>query len=151
MSRKTLLLGTMMAVTVVLLAVSLSRTARADRPYDARSLRGEYFFNMIEIRNETSGGIPVVDYCDQAGTVTFDGAGGGSVDLVRRCSFSGSGSSVFPFTYTVSPDGSLLLRAEGDDDDLHGQILDGGRLLLMDSTTSTSTSLLVQHVVAAKR
>lgn len=111
-----------------------------------RDLDGDYQFTVIEVY--TSGGI--INYCDQAGTVTFDSASGtATVSGTKRCNGVVGPIIPEPLTYAVSPDCNVEITSPYDT--VHGQIVNNGRIVLLDGTTSPDPDKLFFHGVAAKQ
>ena len=145
--------GVSTALTLVAPAAAVAGSG-----FSASDLSGEYVFHLTEIRTEYdySSGVPVAvtDYCDQAGTLNFDGVSTMIVSETRRCSFTGT----FPATtatlnYSVAPDGSVSITdpAEPIPDPVHGQIVNRGKGILVDGTTRTNPNVLIFHGEAIKR
>jgi hypothetical protein len=119
----------------------------AGGPYSTSSLRGEYHYNLVQLRiGETT---PNIDYCDEHGTITFDGAGGGTGTGTRKCSISGTATGSRDFTYTVNADGEALITEVGETEATRGQLVKRGRIILIDGTTR-SFDTLIMHGVAVK-
>ncbi len=120
--------------------------------YDNRSLRGDYKFNIVEVRSIARGGI---DFCEETGTASFDGRGNASVASVRRCSNPPSTEkTTSALTYAVKTDGQVTFDDVGGPagSTTHGWIVDGGNMILVDGTTRSGTSdTLVTHGVGAKQ
>ena len=131
--------------------------ALAGSGFSNRDLSGDYLFHLAEIRieydNSSGVPVPVTDYCDVAGTLSFDGMGAMAVNGTRRCSFTGSGADASALNYSVNPDGSFLVTDPADPtpDPVHGQITDRGNSLLIDGTTRTNPNVLMFHGAAMKR
>jgi len=126
--------------------------ALAKKPFTNASLTGDYFFILSQVRTEFVGGVATTNYCDSAGTITFDGAGGATVTEVRRCSVTGTVTETNTLFYTVNADGSFLIdEVAGFTDPEHGQILAGGASLLIDGTTRTNPNVHIFHAVAMRR
>jgi hypothetical protein len=139
-------IGNALAALTVLGAIMLAGCAGGS--YSAASLRGEYHYNLVQLRiDETA---PNVDYCDEFGTITFDGTGGAEGVGERKCSVTGHATESGRFTYTVSPNGAVLMTEAGATEATHGQIVKRGKMVLIDGTTRTS-GILVMHGVAAKK
>ncbi len=116
-------------------------------PYSTSSLRGEYHYNLVQLRiDETA---PNVDYCDEHGTITFDGAGGAAGTGTRKCSISGNATESGNYTYTVDADGEALITEVGETEATRGQLVKRGRIILIDGTTR-APEILIMHGVAAK-
>ncbi len=125
----------------------LALSGCAGGPYSTSSLRGEYHYNLVQLRiDETA---PNVDYCDEHGTITFDGAGGGVGNGTRKCSLTGNATEAGSFTYTVDADGVALITEVGETEATRGQLVKRGRIILIDGTTR-SPGILIMHGVAAK-
>ena len=147
-----------LALIIVLSAAVLwmNRTsAVAEGGYSARDVSGEYVFTLVEIGTEEdpSTGERLTDYCERAGTFYADGAGTMLYTGTRRCSLSGLESGTATLIYTVDPSGSVLMIAAGDPpgNAAHGQIVDHGRVLLLDGTTQSDPNNLIQQGMAVKR
>jgi hypothetical protein len=119
--------------------------------YDNASLNGAYLFSVTEVHDPGT-----LTYCDQAGTVTFNGAGSVTVNGTSRCS---DGAIVttptlsFTIDYAVNPDGSFTITDPGAPGEaVHGQIvLDGSSLLFDGTMQGTSANDYLDHGVAMKR
>ncbi len=110
-----------------------SEPAEAVKTYSIADLSGSYFFVNMETREEEVGGSIVPDRCSGFGTITFDGAGNATLIGTRRCSVSGTfANDASNFTYTVSPEGGVLLTEEDYTDSTHCQIVNKGGMLLCD-------------------
>ncbi len=132
-----------------LLLTTFSLPVLADKAYSEKDLDGVYVYNLVEIRaDETTGAI---DYCDQYGTVTFNGDGTGTNTGTRKCSYSGNFTETTDFTYTVSPDGVLLVTQVGEPYPARIQLVDKGRMGLIDSSTRLEPHIFVQHGVAVEQ
>lgn len=115
--------------------------------YTVRDLSGTYRYNLIELRTvETA---PEIDYCDEYGTAVADGAGHLVASGTRKCSVTGSATDSHDHTYTVAPDGTVLVTEVGASESTRGQIVDGGKILLIDGTTR-GPGILVMHGVAVR-
>ena len=133
-----------------LLLTTFSLPAQADKAYTEKDLDGVYVYNLVEIRaDETNPAI--IDYCDQYGTVTFNGDGTGTNTGTRKCSYSGNFTETTNFTYTVSPDGVLLITQAGEPYPARVQLVDKGRMGLIDSSTRLEPWIFVQHGVAVEK
>src|SRR5262245_52377236 len=97
-----------LSVTGVVTLVAVN-SARAQRPFDLRSLQGTYVGGLIEVRQDPVRTGPI-EYCDSAGTFTFSGKGTGTSSLTRRCSLAGTVVDTLTFTYTVAPDGVANIK-----------------------------------------
>ena len=134
-------------------SVAMKRVASGSPPaYTNASLNGDYPFIFTEVYDPIT-----LTFCDEAGTVSFDGAGNGLVDSTRRCSngatvttTSTSNHNIF---YNVNSDGSFTLSdSVADPQPLHGQItLDGSSWLLDGTLLATSASKFLNQAVAMKR
>jgi hypothetical protein len=118
--------------------------------YSNASLVGDYLFIFKEISGPFN-----LTFCDQAGTLSFDGVGTALVDGISRCS-DGTNVTTTPFSgtkfYEVNSDGSFTLGDQPDPAPLHGQIVLDGNSLLLDGTLAvSSTTQLIKQVVAMKR
>ncbi len=138
-------------------AVSLLVTylpAAAGPGFSNRDLDGEYLFILTEIRNESPppSTTPVFNFCDHAGTLSFNGAGTLTVTDTQRCSVPGTGpvTETFTLNYSVSPDGSFTVT-NPDGSLVHGQILNHKRALLFDGTMYTDPNRLIFQGVAMRR
>ncbi|MCK5396019.1 MAG: hypothetical protein KAJ32_08510, partial [Gammaproteobacteria bacterium] len=129
--------------------VSMKRVTAGTAPtYSNASLKGKYLFNFTEIYDPGT-----KTYCDQAGTLSFDGAGTAQGDGMMRCT-DGSTVTTTAFTdtldYFVESDGSFMLG--GLVEPLHGQIALDGSSLLLDGTLTVSTATkLLNQGIAMKR
>ncbi len=124
------------------------------RTFSNKDLKGDYLFILVEIRTEPAFG-GATNYCDKAGTISFDGVGPVGTATVsgftQRCNVATSPGVVAQF-YQVNPDGSFLLdEAPAFLDPVHGQIVDNGNALMLDGTTRTNSNVLIFHIVAMKR
>ena len=132
-----------------LLLATFSLPTQAGKIYTLSDLDGVYVYNLVEIRrDETSSAI---DYCDQYGTATFDGNGNGSNTGTRKCSYSGPATETEAFTYYVYPDGVVEITSGNDLHPTRGQMVDKGRMILIDSTTRLEPWIYVQHGVAVEQ
>lgn len=134
-------------VTVVLVFLVTGLPAHADKTYSEKDLKGTYYFNMVQIRQDET---IEVDYCDSYGTMTFDGAGGATSSGTRKCSVTGSVTDSNDFTYTVSTTGVVLITEVGFTDPTRAQIVDKGRMLLVDGTTRDPL-IYVSHGLGVKQ
>ena len=112
------------------------------------SLNGDYQFIAAEVYD------PGTDtFCDQGGTISFNGSGAFTMSGTKRCS-DGATVEVSSISdaggYTVNPDGSFNVTGQ-DGEVFHGQILLDGNSLLLDSTGRLSAGTLLNHGVAMKR
>jgi hypothetical protein len=124
----------------------------AGKPFTNADLNGSYLFILTQIRTENVGGTPVTNYCENAGTIAFDGAGAVTVNSVRRCSATGTVVDVGAFVYAVNADGSFLVdETPVFADPVHGQIVDRGAHLLLDGTARTNPDIMIFHGVAMRR
>ena len=139
---------TLFAMLVVAGTSTLAiRVADAAHGFSDRTLRGRFFINLIEIRQEPAG----VDFCDITAVFRFDGRGSAVGESTRKCSLTGTVTGSGSFVYAVAPDGQFLLTEAGGSSPIHGQIVHNGRLLLFDGTTATSPQVLVQNGTGARR
>ncbi len=154
MLRSLVFVGALVAVLLI------AGPASAGGGFSNRDIQGEYIFTLSEIHQEydysVNPPIPVLDYCEMAGTLTADGIGMITVAGTRRCSFTGTGQITPPkntLNYSVSPDGSFTAYDPADPNPglLHGQIVEHGRSLLLDGTTMTNPDSLLLNGVAMKR
>lgn len=160
MKRIALCLMLLTAIAVTFLLVS-DTSAEGGPTFSSRDLRGEYFFNLVEIREEGVGDppVPTTDYCDVAGTLNFDGIGTVDINSTRRCSATGKQTDdPLTLNYTVNSDGSFVITvsepapgSEEPADLVHGQIVNRGRSLLIDGTKRTDPDLMMFHGLAMKR
>ncbi|HYS75171.1 MAG TPA: hypothetical protein VEM38_03630 [Burkholderiales bacterium] len=131
-----------------------SPNAIGARTFSNKDLKGDYLFILVDIRTEPAFG-GATNYCDQAGTISFDGVGPVGTatvsDFTQRCNLATSPGAGTLF-YRVSPDGSFLAdETPAFLDPTHGQIVDNGNALLLDGTTRTNANILIFHIVAMKR
>ena len=139
-------------ISTVLLLLGFGAAAYA--ACDNRDLRGEYLLTLAEVRYEypPDSIAPVLNFCDHRGSLVFDGEGGVTGASTRRCNVTGTETQSGPMVLFVNPDCSFTLQDPGDPPDpVHGQIVDHGRMLLLDGSTRTSAYTLLLHGVAAKR
>lgn len=122
----------------------------AAKAYSVKDLIGEYKFRMVEIGWVDVGGSSEMDHCTVFGTATFDGAGTMTATGTRRCSVTGPGTSYDVMTYDVTADGEVFLYLVPGIDPRHGQLVDKGRMLLIDDTARTDTTVIQQHGIAVK-
>ncbi len=104
--------------------------------FTPRDLKGEYLCTLQDVRQSE---VSLLEVCVAAGTLTFDGAGSGTLIGNMRCSNSGSAPSIVNLSYTVNADGSFLFNAApgaANPNPFHGQIVDHGHTLLVDGTTN---------------
>jgi len=138
-----------------IVAGTLGLGAPAFAACDNRDLRGEYLFTLAEVRYEYPPGsaTPVLNFCDHQGSLVFDGAGGVTATSTHRCNVTGTATRIGPLVYDVNPIScSFTLQDPSDPPNpVHGQIVDHGRMLLLDGTTRTAAYSLLFHGVAAKR
>ena len=130
-----------------ILLIAHGQSADAGKTYNNAGLKGEYYYNLVQIRRDET---PDVDYCDEYGTITFDGAGSATGTGTRKCSVTGSATESGDFTYSVNPDGSVLITEVGFTDPTRGQLVDKGRMILIDGTTRDPL-IYVMHGVAVKK
>jgi hypothetical protein len=129
--------------------VAMKRVASGSPPtYSNTSLNGSYLFIVTEATTAS--------FCDQAGTLTFDGSGSVTVSGTSRCS-DGTNVTSDPMSgtlaYSVSADGSFTLTDPGDQsgEAFHGQIALNGNSMLLDATMRLSAGTLLNSGVAMKR
>ena len=132
-------------------AVGLGLAATAlptqpDATWDVRDLDGTYYYTLCEVR----GDVVPLDYCDEYGTITFDGEGNAVATGTRKCSTTGPATQTNYFTYTVSPSGEVLITEVGFPLPTRGQIVDKGRMILVDGTTR-EPFIYIQHGVAVEQ
>lgn len=124
--------------------------------FSNRDLRGDYLVTALEIRYTfvPPSTTPSLNFCENAGTASFDGAGTVTTNLVRRCSVlePSPPPTVATATYSVSPDGSFVIPDPADPASVvHGQIANGRHALLLDGTMMTNPNILAFNGVAMKR
>ena len=127
--------------------IAHSQYVYAAKTFSNADLKGEYYYNLVQIRQDET---PDVDYCDEFGTITFDGAGLATGTGTRKCSVTGPATESGDFTYSVNPDGSVLITEVGFTDPKRGQLVDKGRMVLIDGTTRDAL-IYVTHGVAVKK
>ncbi len=137
----------MLSAAAICLLVLIT-TGCAGRTYSDSSLRADYHYSMVQLRlDETA---PNIDYCDEHGTITFDGAGSATGTGTRKCSITGLATETGTFTYSVDPDGSFLITESGASESTHGQIVHGDKILLIDGSTRPP-DILIMHGIAVKK
>lgn len=148
---RSILLG-VMAVSSALLVTVVARPASAERPFNVRSLHGTYIGGLVEVRLPPVGTEPL-EYCDTAGTLIFDGVGGGLSDITRRCSLSAEPvRDQLAFTYTVSPDGIAELFFIGSGDERgRFRLAQGGALAFITAVGDPDATVLVHNGVFARQ
>lgn len=142
----------MLRAFVSALALLMAAAPALAKPFTNADLNGTYLFILTQIRTEFVAGSPVTNYCENAGTLTFDGAGTLTVSSTRRCSATGTVADAGTFVYAVNADGSFLVDdtlAFGDP--VHGQIVERGASLLLDGTARTNPQVMIFHGVAMMR
>ena len=133
-----------------LLLTTFSIPVQAAKGYSEKDLDGVYVYNLVEIRaDETNPAI--IDYCDQYGTVTFNGDGTGTNTGTRKCSYSGNFTETTNFTYTITADGVAEITQAGEPYPTRVQFVDKGRMGLIDSSTRLEPHIYVQHGVAVEK
>jgi hypothetical protein len=121
--------------------------------YSNASLDGDYLFIFKDISNPLPS---ILEFCDEEGTLSFDGNGTALVNSTQRCAdgtnVTTTSSSATLF-YEVNSDGSFTLGEQiADPRPLHGQIVLGGNSLLLDGTLEVSSATqLIKQIVAMKR
>jgi hypothetical protein len=134
-----------------LLLTSFSLPVQADKAYSEKDLDGVYVYNLVEIRHDESDPT-IIDYCDQYGTVTFNGDGTGSNTGTRKCSATGNFyDETSAFTYTVTAEGVVEITEVNQPYPTRVQLVDKGRMGLIDSTTREEPHIFVQHGVAVEQ
>jgi hypothetical protein len=142
MARTRLLaIGVAAAALAVLLTV-LARPASADRPFDERSLNGTYVGGLVEIRQETA--LDPVEYCDESGTLTFDGHGNGSSNITRRCSLEGTVTDPLTLTYTVNASGGVHIFFSSGEEGT-AQLAEGGQIGFVSAVGDADARIFVRH------
>ncbi len=149
-------------ITVVGIAAALltgAGTAAAGKIFDLRVLKGECRAVLSEVRYESVEGStgPVVSYCSGYGTVTFDGMGTGTIqEGPMRCIVPGMdpvttiNTGSFTYTYTVSPDGTVLITEPRTNIVSHCRLADNGKTLMCDATGRDPNILLWQYIFVKK-
>jgi hypothetical protein len=133
-----------------LLLTTFSLPVQAGKGYSEKDLDGVYVYNLVEIRaDETNPAI--IDYCDQYGTVTFNGDGTGINTGTRKCSYSGNVTETTNFTYTITADGVAEITQEFEPYPTRVQFVDKGRMGLIDSSTRLEPHIFVQHGIAVEQ
>lgn len=138
------------AIVTGVLPAALARPASAVRPFDLRSLHGVYIGGMVEVRHAPWWSTEPLEYCDASGTFAFDGAGGGSSSLTRRCSISGTKRDDLLLTYTVAPDGFAQISFSSGEGGGFRLAL-GGQMAFMSAAEGDDANVLVHNAVFAKR
>lgn len=134
-----------------LLLTTFSLPVQADKTYKLKDLDGVYVYNLVEIRADESDPT-FIDYCDQYGTVIFNGDGTGINTGTRKCkSATGLITETTNFTYTVTTDGVVEITQEFEPYPTRVQMVDKGRMGLIDSTTRLEPHIFVQHGVAVEK
>lgn len=151
MKRIFMTLITLIGVAVVIFLAGESFTVQAGKTYDTKDLSGVYHYSGKQIM-----GVPpvtVTDFCDGYGTLTFYGDGNVTRSGTDVCSASGRHTVPNqPLTYEVYPDGSFLMVNPMDPTGrVRGQIVDKGRMLLLDGTERNLSDQLSFFVIAAKQ
>ncbi len=117
-------------------------------PYNVSNLNGNYYYKLVEVRNDETA--PDIDFCEEYGNAHFDGAGTVEISGTRKCSISGSADESSTQTYSVSPDGTVLVNETGSSNPTRGKLLEGGRMLLIDGTTR-EPGILIMHGIGIKQ
>jgi len=152
MKSKQVILLVCLSVAVPSCAIN-GAPGHAGRDYDVSDLRGAYTFNLVQIRNDDS---PpgAVNFCDEQGTVTFNGDGTATGISTRKCSHTGLVTDdAGEFTYTVDRDGTVLIYETSvrPADPVRAKMVDRGRMLLLDGTSILDNpGNFVFHGVAVK-
>lgn len=150
MKRLPLILISLTLVSGVVLALLLvnSTPAVGGPGFSNRDLSEVYVYNLIGIF-----GLPPnpTDFCEHAGTMSFDGVGAVTIDAVIRCGGSVLSPPPITLNYSVNADGSFSIITPASIIYAHGQIVDHGRSLLLDGTTRTHPEVVVFHGVAMQR
>lgn len=155
--RHTLKPWSLVVVSLLVLALLPSPLSAKKKTYEAKHLKGTYHYVVTEARTE--GGPPELEFCNNYGTITFDGVGKAAVSMeLRRCTTFPSLAieididELGEFDYTVFPNGEFLMIELDTDFDppvptdyvTHGRIVQGGKLLLVDGTNGC-TALPCPH------
>ncbi len=156
---KRILLAALLVAALSLSYLLLNHTLASGQGgpgFSNKDLRGDYLVTLLEVRLTfvPPSTTPALNFCENAGTVSFDGAGTVTINLIKRCSIPGTFTSpdVATMTYSVNPDGSFVVPDPIDPSDIvHGQIVDGRRALLLDGTMRTNPDVYIFHGVAMKR
>lgn len=147
MKRTMVILGTVAAIAVVAGLLATSHPAEAKKTFSDRDLDGTYLWVNLEIRTESTGSGPVMDYCSGFGTMEFYGDGTAHSNGTHRCKESGVSSQTEPMSYAMSPDGTFLIW---EDDSpaytTHCRLVDNGRMVICDGTSSNPEIHAVQAV-----
>ncbi len=152
---KRLFVSGLVALFIVGLGMFLlmgDRMSAEARAYSNRTLRGDYKFHIVEVQLVAPG---IFDFCEEQGTVTFDGRGNATIASTRRCSNPPVVEPVIgALTYTVFSDGQVEFDDVGGPPGTttHGWIVDNGRTVLVDGTTrDTPGDVLVTHGTGSKQ
>lgn len=120
---------------------------------EAGNLKGEFSFVVSDTRADDIS--LEVTYCSVFGTLTFNGTGNANVVSTDRCVVAGgtpsTTSHASTFTYTVDPDGTVLLTEEQDPSSItHCKLTGSGKILLCDASGRDS-SVLQWHAIAVMK
>ncbi|HWR72835.1 MAG TPA: hypothetical protein VN604_06675 [Nitrospirota bacterium] len=141
--KRTALMFTAAVILGFAFFIAVQTPAEADRSYNNRDLNGTYYYVTTQVRIEAS----QVAYCSGYGTITFDGIGAGVTDGDDRCSVGGLTHDTWAHTYSVAPDGIVLIREVLYPASVaHCRIVENGRMLLCDGTTMEPESLSFQAI-----
>lgn len=125
--------------------------ANAAQGFSNARLNGAYPFIKTEVVAQNGN-----MYCEEAGTLDFDGIGKVSFSTMNRCT-DGTVVTVFPqagtWGYAVSADGGFAMTNPADPSEtLKGKVVLGGKGILVDYTENAAdTAKLLFHLVALKQ
>src|SRR5437867_11339852 len=101
-----------LALVAVLGLCSLGAQADNIGRLEKQDLKGQFGFNLTEVRCLLSGGVGHcdVEFCPHSGTLSFDGVGMVTIYEVRQCPDEIPQGTFRTYSYSVASDGSFVVR-----------------------------------------
>ena len=125
---------------------------QAKNTYSDSDVSGTYYFTNIEVRWIPSYDSPnrMLNHCHVLGTAVSDGAGLVLTKSKNVCDITGTVEMDDTIHYQVNPDGQMTFYSEASGNTTHGQIIEAGRMILLDGSNNTNPSLILHYGTAVR-
>ncbi len=113
-------------------------------------LQGDYLFVTTHVVIDTQSGL--IDHCEVAGTLSFDGAGTVTAIGTEKCEIQGVVTFDETHPYVVNRDGTgfLVLESEQDPDPISLRPTGDLKILLLDGLQGTNPNDLIFNGIAVR-